>query len=120
MASVFKLLIIWPTKEQVIATKPARYQQLPDLCSIIDCTEIFIEKPANQKLQRATWSDYKHHNTGKILVSVAPNSHITFVSNVYNGRASDKAVTLESQFLDKLEPYYMIQADKGFKSVTAG
>ena len=114
MATASKHLVKWATQEDVLITKPARYRQLPDLCSIIDCTEIFIERPANHRLQRATWSEYKHHNTGKILISVAPNSHITFISKMYNGRASDKAITLASGFLDKFEPYCMIQADKGF------
>ena len=48
------------------------------------------------------------------LVAVAPSSAITFCSNVFNGRASDKSITSASGFFDILEPYDMIQADKGF------
>lgn len=114
MSKVLGLMVFWPTKEQVSATKPTRYRHLPDLRTIIDCSEIFIETPKDPKLQTSTWSDYKHHNTGKFLIGVAPNSAITFISSVFNGRASDKGVTLASGFLDKLEPYDMIQADKGF------
>ena len=44
------------------------------MIGIIDCSEIFIETPKNLELQSATWSDYKHHNTLKFLVCVAPNS----------------------------------------------
>ena len=49
-----------------------------------------------------------------MLIPVAPNSSITYISPVYNGRASDKAVTIECGFLDMLEPYDLLQADKGF------
>ena len=70
-----------------------------DLIGIIDCSEIFTETPKNLELQSATWSDYKHHNTLKFLVCVAPNSAITFISKAYTGRISDKAITLKSEFL---------------------
>lgn len=107
-------LVFWPNKEQIIATKPARFSNLPDLRAIIDCSEIFIETPKDPVLQCATWSEYKHHNTIKFLIAVAPNSAITFLSKCYCGRASDRAVTLDCKFLDKLDMYDMIQADKGF------
>jgi hypothetical protein len=107
-------LVFWPSKEQVTATKPARFRNLPDIRAIIDCTELFIETPKDPALQCATWSEYKHHNTLKLLIAVAPNSAITFLSKCYCGRASDKAITLHSKFLDKLDMYDMLQADKGF------
>lgn len=107
-------LVFWPSKEQVVATKPARFRNLPEIRAIIDCTELFIETPKDPALQLATWSEYKHHNTLKFLIAVAPNSAITFLSKCYCGRASDKAVTLHSKFLDKLDKYDMLQADKGF------
>ena len=114
MASELKYMVFWPSKEQVQATKPARYNHLPDLRCIIDCSEIFIEKPSNPILQKKTWSDYKHHNTAKFLLAVAPNSMITYISPAYNGRASDKAIVQVTNFLDKLDQHDMIQADKGF------
>lgn len=106
--------VVWPTKEQVICSKPNRFAKLPDLRCIIDCSEIFIETPKDPNLQNATWSNYKHHNTIKFLVAIAPNSAITFLSPMYGGRTSDKEITLDSGFLDKCESYDMIQADKGF------
>ena len=114
MDKVLDGLILWPTKDQVHMTKPARYRAIPGLRAIIDCSEIFIETPKDLRLQSATWSDYKHHNTGKFLIAAAPNSMITYVSPVYNGRASDKAITLQCRFLDKLDAHDVLQADKGF------
>ncbi|KAK2560667.1 hypothetical protein P5673_016427 [Acropora cervicornis] len=50
---------------------------------IIECTELFIETPSDPALNAATWSDYKHHHTAKILLSIIPNG----------GRTSDVHVT---------------------------
>ena len=76
--------------------------------------EIFTETPKNLKLQSATWSDHKHHNTLRFLVCVVPNYAITFVSKAYTGRISDKAITLKSEFLGIISRYSSIMAGKGF------
>ena len=112
--TIGKILVFWPSKEQILASKPQRYRHMPNLVSIIDCSEIFIERPKNMDIQFQTWSDYKHHNTVKYLVSVAPNSAITYISPLYCGRISDKALTIDCGFLDLLDPYSEIMADKGF------
>lgn len=70
--------------------------------------------PKDLELQSATWSEYKHHNTVKFLISVTPNSFITFMSEPYTGRISDKAITIDSNYLDSVSPYSRIMADKGF------
>lgn len=114
MSKIIGAMVYWPPKEEIIASKPARYRHLPDLVSIIDCSEIFIETPKNMDLQFMTWSDYKHHNTLKFLISVTPNSAISYISDLYCGRISDKAITKESGYLDLLQPYDHIMADKGF------
>ncbi|XP_030832622.1 uncharacterized protein LOC105445044 [Strongylocentrotus purpuratus] len=114
MNQVLGKFIYWAPKEQIAATKPSRFKHLPDIRCIIDCSEIFIQTPKDPFLQSVTWSDYKHHNTAKFLIAVAPNSCITYISPMYGGRASDKGLTLDCGFLDKLDPYDMLQADKGF------
>ena len=114
MSSVLGKLLYWPTKDQINISKPARFSSVPDIRAIIDCTEIFIETPKDPNLQNITWSNYKHHNTAKLLVACAPNSTITFVSAAYGGRVSDKNITIHSGFLDKCDEHDMLQADKGF------
>lgn len=47
-------------------------------------------------------------------VGVAPNAVITYVSMLYPGSISDKAIVLESGLLKHLIPVDMILADKGF------
>ena len=47
---------------------------------IIDCTEMFIETPKEPKVKAATWSDYEHHHTLKVLVSIMPCGSFNFIS----------------------------------------
>ena len=114
MALRLKSLIYMPDEEKVRATLPPRFSSCPDVVSIIDCSEIFIETPKDLELQSATWSDYKHHNTLKFLISVTPNSFIIFVSEPYTGRISDKAITNDCGFYDTVPSFTRIMADKGF------
>jgi hypothetical protein len=64
---------------------------------------MFIETPKDPKLKAATRSDYKHHQTLKVLVSIMPCGAFNFISEAWGGRASDVAVTQESGFYDLLE-----------------
>nr|XP_047138993.1 uncharacterized protein LOC124814930 [Hydra vulgaris] len=101
----------------IIATTPERFHQFKNLFAIIDCSEIFIETPKDLELQSATWSEYKHYNTLKFLIGVAPNSSIIFVSKAFTGRISDKKITLDSNFLDLVPSYSTLMADKGFNLI---
>ena len=60
---------------------------------IIDCTEMFIETPNDPKIKAATSSDYKHHHTLTLLVSIMPCGSFNFVTEAWGGRASDVAMT---------------------------
>ena len=62
-------LISWPERESLQKTMPFSFQQNYGLkvTSIIDCSEIFIEKPSDLLAKSCTWSQYKHYNTAKYL-----------------------------------------------------
>ena len=64
---------------------------------------MFIERSKSLDNQAYTWSDYKHHNTIKILLGISPNSFNTFSLDCYGGRASDKDITKKSSFNDLVE-----------------
>lgn len=81
---------------------------------IIDCFEVFIEKPSNFLARAQTFSNYKHHNTIKILISITPQGSISFVSETWGGRTSDTFLTENYRFLDKLVPGDVVMADRGF------
>jgi len=116
-ALVLKSLVFIPDQGTLNVTKPNQFIGVSNLNSIIDGTELFIQTPKDHKLQKITWSNYKHHNTLKILVGIAANSSIVFVSKAYSGNISDKELTVKSNFLDLLEPYTTLMTDKGFSII---
>ena len=84
-------LPIWPSKEHVRKTMPVCFRtQYPTTRAIVDCTELLIEQPSAAGCQRETFSSYKHHNTAKGLIAITPEGQISFISELYAGRCSDK------------------------------
>ena len=113
------VFIIWPSKSQVRKTLPQCFKKLySKVRTIIDCTEIYTETPSSLDSHCLLWSDYKHHTTIKILICITTNGVISWVSPVYGGRTSDAYIVRDSGFLDLLEPYDQIMADRGFKIKT--
>ena len=60
---------------------------------IIDCFEIFIDKPTNLMAGAQTYSNYKHHNTVIVLTGVTPQGTLSLVSQAWGGTTSDKFLT---------------------------
>jgi len=57
-------LIVWLPKEAVYSNLPKMFhEKYRHPRCIIDCTEVYIERPKSLDEQAATWSDYKKHNT---------------------------------------------------------
>ena len=75
---------------------------------------IFWNTKKSRGTERASWSEYKHHNTVKFLVCVVLNSSVIYVSEGYTGQISDKALAKDSGFLDEIPPFCLIMAHKGF------
>ena len=109
-----KSLVCWPTREQILCNLPQAFQDYPDVRIILDCTEFYTEKPSSLSAQWATWSEYKHSNTFKVLIGVAPNGLVTFVSRLWGGNTSDRHITMHDSLLPKLSAGDVIMADKGF------
>ena len=65
-------------------------------------------------MQKITWSNYKHHNTAKLLVCVAPNCSILFVPKNCKYLKIVK-IANRSEYLDLVPMYSRILFDKGFK-----
>ena len=96
-------LIIWPST--TIGPVEPPYHHMANTVSIIDGTELFIQRPSNLSTQKSSYSEYKSHTTVKFLVSIDPFTGVfNFVSTGFSGNSSDRFVVENSGFLDVLRP----------------
>ncbi|XP_065679757.1 uncharacterized protein LOC136094095 [Hydra vulgaris] len=112
-----KPLIYWPERKELQQSMPLSYRQHFGLkiAVIIDCFEIFIERPSNLISRAQTWSNYKSHNTVKYLIGIVPQGVISFISQGWGGRTNDKLITEQCGLIEKLNPGDVVLADRGFK-----
>lgn len=97
-------------------TRPMHFQYTfgRKVTVIIDCFKVFINKPTNLLARAQTFSSYKHHNTIKVLIGITPQGTVSFVSEAWGGRTSDKFLTENCGILDKLLPEDTVITDRGF------
>lgn len=114
LASVLKAAILFPSMDEIRRNMPICFEDFQDTQIVLDCTEIFITTPSCLCCRIRFYSHYKGALTVKFLTGVSPAGLITFVSDAYGGRASDKFIFEESNLISKLESGTAIMADKGF------
>ncbi|XP_072146248.1 uncharacterized protein [Dermacentor andersoni] len=106
----------WPDRETLRATMPMTFRKSfgVEVAVVIDCFEVFIERPSSMLARSHTWSNYKSHNTVKHLMGIAPQGVVTFVSKGWCGRTSDKVIAEKCGILNNLLPGDVVLADRGF------
>ena len=105
-----------PEREQLRKAMPECFRSSfgTKVAVIIDCLEIFLERPSNLPARASTWSSYKHHNTVKVLLGITPQGVVSFVSDPWGGHVSDKYLTEHCGSLENLLPGDVVLADWGF------
>ena len=105
MAIKTSFLIKWPDRETLQKSMPMSFRRFfKKCCVIIDCSEIYMERPTDLLARAQVWSNYKHHSTIKFLIGITPQGTISYVSACVGGRMSDKEIVEQSSLLDYLLP----------------
>ncbi|KAK9965554.1 hypothetical protein ABG768_004640 [Culter alburnus] len=109
-------LVLWPDREYLRKSLPYAFRNgsFEKTVCIIDCFEIFLEKPSRLLASAQCYSSYKSHHTMKYLIAICPQGSICFISTGWGGRTSDKFITEQSNFLSHLLPGDVVLADRGF------
>ena len=109
LSDILRNFISWPERETLRRNLPSSFKKFKNCVCIIDCTEVFIERPLNLNATAKTFSNYKSRNTIKYLVGITPSGAVSFLSAGWSGRASDN-----SGFLDKATVGDCVLVDRGF------
>lgn len=112
----YKCFVFWPERESLQKNVPLCFQESfgKKVAVIIDCFEVFTETPSQNLNAARCWSTYKHHQTVKFLIGITPQGTISYISEAWGGRTSDKFLTENCGFLNLLLPGDIILADRGF------
>ena len=81
---------------------------------VIDCNEVFIERPSNLTARAQTSSNQKLNNTAKYLIGSTSSVAVKFLSADWGGRVSDKQISTDSHFFDKISMGDCVLEDRGF------
>lgn len=86
---------------------------------IIDCTEIFTQTPSSSILKKLFFSNYKHHQTVKLLVIMDVRGNIVYVSPPFPGHISDVQITSQHESIfQRLWNGAGVMVDKGFTQLS--
>lgn len=114
LTRVLENFIYWPTRDLISKNLPQCFRKYLNTRVTLDCTEIPVYSPASITCRTQTYSFYYGRHTLKILLGVTPNGLISFVSDVYGGKASDAFICGKSGVINKCEKGDAIMVDKGF------
>ncbi|XP_049514301.1 uncharacterized protein LOC125941322 [Dermacentor silvarum] len=115
LQKVMKTVVVWLPRSLIRNSMPESFAEngYEKTTCIIDCSEVFLQRPKKLLARAQTYSSYKAHNTVKFLTAIAPNGYVMFVSRAYGGRASDKYIMGHCGVEDFLGSGDEVMADRG-------
>ncbi|XP_062550489.1 uncharacterized protein LOC134215284 [Armigeres subalbatus] len=112
---VLKPFVYWPAKEEILKNIPLCFREhFPNVTIVLDCTEVPVATPKCLNCRISCYSNYKGRRTIKFLIGVTPAGLISFISNAYTGKSSDKYIFNQEQIINRLEAHRdEVMVDKG-------
>lgn len=115
LSTILQSVISRVSKEEIERHMPKRFDKFRATTSVLDCTEIKIQKPKCLKCRIKFYFHYKGDLTVKFMIEVTPAGIIVCVSESFGGRASDKTIFNHNGILQNLESTRdAVMVDKGF------
>lgn len=114
IASQLELVCKLPPGQEESGDTAKCFDAFPGVRVVLDCTEVFSQTPGHVKNKKKSYSNYKGHSTFKFLVGMSPSGAITYISDMWGGKASDNKITWESDLYDTLEVGDSVMVDRGF------
>ena len=99
LATILQSTLTRVSEEVIERNIPLCFKKFRDTTSVLDCTEVKVQKPKCLKCRIKLYSHYKGDLTVKFLTEVTPAGIIVLVSKSYGGRASDKCIFQHSNIL---------------------
>nr|CAI5817037.1 unnamed protein product [Callosobruchus analis] len=85
LSQVLKVCIYFPSAEEVSKNLPKCFKNFKNCRAVLDCIEIFIQRPSCLCCRIKFYSQYKKTTTIKFMTGVSPGGIITFISKPYGG-----------------------------------
>ena len=103
LVAIMKASIKPVSYEEIQNNMPSCFKGFEETAVVLDCSEVHIQRLKCAACRIKIYSQYKSDFTFKFMTGVTPGGMLTFVSKAYGGRASDKAIFEQSNFINSLQ-----------------
>lgn len=100
LSSILQAVVMRVSKEEIMRNMSKCFENYRSTTFVLDCTEIKIQNPKCLKCRVKFCSHYKGALTVKFMTEVTPAGILTFTSESFGGRASDKCIFEHSAILN--------------------
>ena len=115
LSTILQSVVRRVPKEEIERNMPKCFEKFSSTTSVLDCTEIKIQKPKCLKCRLKFYSHYKGDLTVKFMTEVTAAGLIVCISESFGGRASDQCIFNHTDILQHLESTRdSVMVDKGF------